>query len=123
MAKNYFLALAGSFLVSFVACSGTSQSGPPGGAPDGGGGGGLDTDAGDGGAGGHTFPVAFAYTPQWQGVTQVDVFGAFGQPGDWTQPLTTLASDGAGGFTGKAQLPAGQYAYVFNVIGDAAAGA
>ncbi len=67
--------------------------------------------------------VTFRYTPSWSGVKSVTVVGGFGQATDWNamQPFVTLASDGSGGFTGSADLPAGDYLYVFHVVGDAAA--
>src|SRR5262249_2162926 len=54
-------------------------------------------------------------------VTAVTVLGGFGQSTDWTQPFATLTNAGSGVFTATAQLPAGQYPYVFHVTGDAAA--
>ncbi len=66
--------------------------------------------------------VTFSYKPQWSGATAVSVWGGFGQSTDWTAPFLTLSSDGAGGFTGQATLPAGQFLYVFQVVGDDAAG-
>ena len=65
--------------------------------------------------------VTFSYTPSWDGVVSVEVLGAFGQSSDWTAPLVTLTKQGAT-FTGAAMLPDGQYAYVFHVVGDGAAG-
>lgn len=67
--------------------------------------------------------VTFSYTPSWTGVQSVEVIGGFGQAGDWTTPLVTLDASGSGsGFTASAHLPAGQYPYLFHVIGDDAAG-
>ncbi len=65
--------------------------------------------------------VTFSYRPAWSGVTSVAVVGGFGQATDWmaATPFLTLTSDGSGGFTGKAPLPVGMYAYVFLVKGDA----
>jgi hypothetical protein len=65
--------------------------------------------------------VTFSYTPAWDGVTSVEVLGAFGQSTDWTAPLVTLTASG-GTFTGTAQLPPGTYLYVFHAIGDTNAG-
>ncbi len=66
--------------------------------------------------------VTFTYTPQWTTVTAVTVWGGFGQTTDWKMPFATLTNNGSGTFTGTASLPAGQYLYVFKVIGDDAAG-
>jgi hypothetical protein len=75
-------------------------------------------------AGGDAGPVSvtFAYTPQWDGVTKVEVVGGFGLPSDWskTQALVTLTKSGSK-YTGTAMLPPGTYLYVFRVIGDALA--
>src|SRR5579863_10458696 len=65
--------------------------------------------------------VTFSYTPSWSGVTEVDVIGGFGQSNDWTSPLVTLMQSG-NTWTGSYQLPAGQYLYLFHVVGDADAG-
>ncbi|MEO7730754.1 MAG: carboxypeptidase regulatory-like domain-containing protein [Kofleriaceae bacterium] len=65
--------------------------------------------------------TTFSYTPSWAGVTSVEVIGAFHQSTDWTTPLVTLTRS-AGTFTGSAQLPPGQYTYLFHVIGDTDAG-
>ncbi len=64
--------------------------------------------------------VAFSYNPSWAGVKTVEVLGAFGQGTDWKAPFLMLSDDGTGTFKGTALLPAGQYAYVFKVTGDAA---
>jgi hypothetical protein len=64
--------------------------------------------------------VTFSYTPAWDGVVSVDVIGGFGQASDWTAPLVTLTNNG-GTFTGTAMLPAGQYPYLFHIVGDSAA--
>ena len=66
--------------------------------------------------------TTFSYTPSWAGVTSVEVIGAFNQSADWTTPLVTLTGS-AGTFTGSVQLPPGQYAYLFHVVGDTNAGA
>ena len=67
--------------------------------------------------------VTFHYRPSWSGVTAVSVVGGFGTATDWmvSQPLVTLADDGSGTFSGSVALPAGQYPYVFRVVGDAQA--
>lgn len=67
----------------------------------------------------------FRYRPSWAGVTQVTVLGGFGMASDWmpSAPLAKLADDGTGTFTGSAELPNGQYLYVFHVVGDAQAAA
>jgi hypothetical protein len=67
--------------------------------------------------------VTFQYKPQWSGATAVSVLGGFGTSTDWmsAQPFLTLTSDGMGGFSATAQLPDGQYPYVFQVTGDVAA--
>jgi hypothetical protein len=65
--------------------------------------------------------TTFSYTPSWAGVTSVEVIGAFNQSTDWTTPLVTLTAAG-GTFTGSVQLPPGQYAYLFHVVGDTDAG-
>ena len=66
-------------------------------------------------------PVTFSFHPDWGGVTAVSVVGGFGMAGDWKQPLVTLQPDGAGGFSGAAMLPSGEYLYLFEVTGDEAA--
>jgi hypothetical protein len=66
--------------------------------------------------------VTFSYTPAWDGVVSVDVIGGFGQATDWTAPLVSL-TDSGGTYTGTAMLPAGQYPYLFHIVGDSAAGA
>jgi hypothetical protein len=50
----------------------------------------------------------------------VTVLGAFGAASDWTSPFLTLTPDSQGNYAGSAQLPAGTYAYLFQVLGDAA---
>lgn len=77
----------------------------------------------DGGVadGGGSTAYTFHYQPSWKGVTAVSVVGGFGQATDWTQPLVTLQPDAAGGYSGSATLPAGQYLYLFEVTGDDAA--
>jgi len=96
--------------------AGTSPASDAASSPDGG-----DSASGLPADGGSLASVVFSYEPQWKGVSAVTVIGGFGQPGDWTtaQPFLALASDGAGGFSGSAQLPPGQYSYVFEVTGDA----
>jgi hypothetical protein len=60
--------------------------------------------------------------PAWAGVTAVTVMGAFGQANDWskTMPFLTITKGPDGTFTGSASLPAGTYAYLYRVVGDAA---
>ena len=67
--------------------------------------------------------VTFRYAPTWTGVKSVAVVGGFGLLTDWNaaQPFVTLTKDNTGAFTGSAMLPAGDYLYVFHVIGDASA--
>jgi hypothetical protein len=67
--------------------------------------------------------VTFSYTPQWTTVSAVSVYGGFGQSTDWTMPFLTLTAGTNGTFSGTSMLPAGQYLYVFKVVGDDAAGA
>ncbi|HEX8790855.1 MAG TPA: hypothetical protein VF765_07870 [Polyangiaceae bacterium] len=91
-----------------------------------GGGGGSDAPTGDAPASGEAgapVSVTFAYTPQWDGVTKVDVVGGFGQASDWSKTQSFLAlTKGAGGtWSGSAMLPPGTYLYVFRVTGDAQA--
>jgi hypothetical protein len=90
------------------------------------GGGGSDAPPGDatgGGDGGAPVSVTFSYTPQWSGVSKVDVVGGFGQASDWskTQSFLTLTKGAAGAWSGTAMLPPGTYLYVFRVTGDAQA--
>jgi len=66
--------------------------------------------------------VTFKYAPGWSGVQSVAVVGGFGQSTDWSTPIASLTDDGSGMFTGTAVLPAGTYAYLFDVVGDADAG-
>lgn len=72
-------------------------------------------------SGGQMSSVNFRYTPAWSGVTAVTVIGGFGQPTDWdpTKPFATLTDDGKGNWTATATLPAGNYLYVYQVVGDA----
>lgn len=72
--------------------------------------------------GGASVAVSFAYTPQWDGVSKVEVVGGFGQSTDWsrTASLLTLAKSGAA-YAGTAMLPPGAYLYVLRVTGDALA--
>ena len=65
--------------------------------------------------------VTFRFAPAWSGVRAVTVLGGFGSATDWTMPLLTLTADSSGVFTGTATLPDGQYLYLFEVTGDAAA--
>ena len=65
--------------------------------------------------------VTFSFTPGWAGVSEVDVYGAFGTSTDWTAPYMTLTASG-NTYTGSAMLPAGTYTYLFLVTGDSAAG-
>jgi hypothetical protein len=67
-------------------------------------------------------PVSFAYTPQWSGVTKVEVVGGFGLPSDWskTESLLTLTASGST-YSGTVSLVPGVYLYVFRVTGDAQA--
>ena len=68
--------------------------------------------------------VTFSYRPSWKGVKSVAVVGAFGLTTDWKQPLVTLVDDGTGTFTGSVPtLANGHYTYLFQVVGDDAAGA
>lgn len=66
---------------------------------------------------------AFAYKPAWGGVTAVTVVGApVGASGPWAT-LATLADDGTGTYLGSAALAPGDYDYLFQITGDADAGA
>ncbi len=76
--------------------------------------------AGAGGGPGRS-TVHFHYTPEWQGVTDVSVIGAFGRNDDWSKPLLKLTTDANGTFSGSVALPAGKYAYLFAILGDVAA--
>lgn len=64
--------------------------------------------------------VAFSFHPQWSGVTAVTVIGNFGQATDWdpATPFATLTDDGTGTFTATADLPDGDYLYLYQVTGD-----
>jgi len=78
--------------------------------------------AGDAGApAADSFAVHFKYTPDWSGVTAVSVIGGFGLAGDWHEPLLALSRAPDGTFSGTARLAAGQYTYLFQTTGDAAA--
>jgi hypothetical protein len=61
-----------------------------------------------------------ARKPLWSGVNKVEVVGGFGLTSDWskTSAFATLKNDGTGNWTDTAQLPDGQYLYVFRVTGD-----
>ncbi|MDB4956058.1 MAG: hypothetical protein JWO36_3627 [Myxococcales bacterium] len=61
--------------------------------------------------------ATFCFRPGWRGVTAVDVYGGFGQAGDWTAPFLSLAGDGSGTFIGTATLADGTYPYLFRVHG------
>lgn len=66
--------------------------------------------------------VTFAYTPQWPGVTKVEVVGGFGQSTDWSKTASLLTLTASGNtYSGTAMLPPGQYLYLFRVTGDASA--
>jgi hypothetical protein len=66
--------------------------------------------------------VTFSYTPQWSGVTKVEVVGGFGQATDWSKTASLVTLGGSGGaYSGTATLPQGTYLYVFRVTGDAQA--
>lgn len=122
-------------LFSLLACGCSSGNAASPSATDGGadvtpaedgGGGGTDAPPGDamgGGEGGAPVSVTFAYTPQWGGVTKVEVVGGFGQASDWskTQSFLSLTKGAGGQWSGTAMLPPGTYLYVFRVIGDAQA--
>ncbi len=121
-----------SFVSSWALCALMAGCGGDGGGVDGGPDGGVLPDgATSDGAGaadlstggadltsGPPMKVSFYYQPLWAGVTAVEVIGGFGQTGDWTQPLVQLAKQLDGSFSGDAQLPAGQYAYLFLAHGD-----
>jgi hypothetical protein len=78
-----------------------------------------DGDPGDAGA---SATVIFEYTPQWAGVTRVDVVGGFGTSTDWstTEALVTLKKSGSV-YSGTAALSPGNYAYLLRITGDAQA--
>ena len=67
--------------------------------------------------------VAFRYTPSWKGAQTVSVVGGFNLTGDWNAllPLVGLTDDGTGTFNGTVDLPAGDYLFLFRVVGDPAA--
>ncbi len=127
----FVFALSGVVISLGIACGGDSSSSP--GVADAASGGedaqtsthdaSTTTDSSNGTDAAAPSQVVFSYNPSWKGVKSVDVMGGFGQSSDWTAPLLSLKDDGAGTFTGTATLPAGQYAYVFKVTGDAAAAA
>ncbi|MGH7281266.1 MAG: hypothetical protein ACRELY_07075 [Polyangiaceae bacterium] len=81
---------------------------------------GASQDSGSSGDAGNT--TTFSYHPQWPGVTEVDVIGAFGTSDDWDPkaPFLKLTNDGSGNYTGGASLAAGSYLFLFHVIGDSA---
>jgi hypothetical protein len=102
-----------------TASSSSSSTGTGGAAGNGGAAGtGGTTSTGDAGP---SSSVTFSYKPAWAGVTAVEVIGGFGQATDWepTMPLVKLAADATGTWTGTTTLPAGQYPYLYRVIGDA----
>jgi hypothetical protein len=63
--------------------------------------------------------VSFCFRPGWSGVKGVDVYGGFGQAGDWTQPFVTLIDDGSGTFVATTALASGTYPYMFRIHGGA----
>src|ERR1700710_1224485 len=66
--------------------------------------------------------TTFAYKPGWNGVVSVSVVGApVGASGPWAT-LAALTDDGTGTFAGTAALAAGEYDYLFQIVGDADAG-
>ncbi len=109
-------------LVTLIACSSTPATDDDGGTPDASSDVAANNDVTQPQDGAAPSSVTFAYTPQWQGVMAVTVYGGFGESSDWTAPFVTLMDDGTGTFKGQATLAAGQYLYVFKVVGDAAAG-
>ena len=67
--------------------------------------------------------TTFAYKPGWSGVVSVSAVGApVGASGPWAT-LAALTDDGTGTFTGTATLAPGDYDYLFQITGDADAGA
>jgi hypothetical protein len=62
--------------------------------------------------------VTFCFRPSFAGVTSVQLYGGFGQAGDWNDPFLTLADDGSGTFVVSTTLAAGAYPYVFHVTGS-----
>jgi len=67
--------------------------------------------------------TSFSYKPGWTGVVSVSVIGApVGATGPWAT-LATLADNGSGIYAGTAMLAPGDYDYLFQVTGDADAGA
>lgn len=111
---------------ALTACTGGSSNtdaGFDGGrVPDSGTDAGVDSGTGDDAgqdAGSGLYDVTFHYEPRWAGVSDVSVVGAFGEVAAWDTPLLSLAAVGDGGFSGSTQLPAGTYAYLFKVTGDA----
>lgn len=119
-------------LFSLLACACSSGNAASPSAADGGGdvipvedsGGGSDAPTGDAtgsGDAGAPVSVTFTYTPQWSGVTKVEVVGGFGQASDWskTQSFLALTKGTGGAWSGTAMLPPGAYLYVFRVTGDA----
>jgi hypothetical protein len=63
--------------------------------------------------------VTFCFRPSFAGVTSVQLYGGFGQAGDWNDPFLTLADDGSGTFVAATTLATGAYPYVFHVTGSA----
>jgi hypothetical protein len=137
--KRLLFALAATALASpsafwLLACGAGNAASPStsqdASAAEGGGGVGGDDGGGapdaastsDSGGGGTPVTVTFSYTPQWSGVTKVEVVGGFGLASDWskTESLVTLAASGST-YSGTASLPQGTYLYVFRLTGDAQA--
>ena len=130
MNDHCLIIAAVTIAVGAVGCGSSSSSSSP---QDAGGDGSTVTDDGGGtdaptesasDAGGDAGPVSvsFAYAPQWDGVTKVEVVGGFGLTSDWskTQSLLTLTKSGTT-YSGTVALPPGTYLYVFRVTGDALA--
>ncbi|HEY1817807.1 MAG TPA: hypothetical protein VGG74_35945 [Kofleriaceae bacterium] len=68
-------------------------------------------------------PVTFTYTPDWMGVQSIDVIGGFGQgSADWTTPFVSLTEGSDGTWSGTGMVAPGTYPYLFDVVGDNAAG-
>jgi hypothetical protein len=62
--------------------------------------------------------ASFCFRAGWVGATSVDVYGGFGQATDWKMPFLSLMNDGTGTFTGTANVPNGNYPYMFRVKGS-----
>jgi hypothetical protein len=113
-------------MVLCAACSSPAETTGSGGAgPTTGSGGTTQGSGGQGGTGGGggeggKSGASFAYKPGWSGVTAVSVVGAFGTATDWDPggPFLKLKDDGTGTWKGTADLPEGQYLYIYHVIGD-----